>query len=256
MDPTASVGEVYFSVMVMAITLMMIAYPVYRVLSMLVDKSIETLEAVIYLGALAGFIAGIMTSWGTPVGWLLLVMLAMLCLGYRFIQQAAERRSMAHMDNEDLADCEQVMKLHPSNEWAYERATDICRRREDYERGAEYAERYLATVGSDTKMEIRLKQFKRLIRHRETGVKVCPECHTENYAGASVCLNCGRSLALPGDFLAGCATETGIRAMAATGITLMLAGIILAAVGGSSALVGILFTGAFVTSVAYLYLRK
>ena len=57
-------------------------------------------------------------------------------------------------------------------------------------------------------------------------------------------------------FLAGCATEIGIRAMAATGITLMLAGIVCAVAGGSTVLVGVLFTGAFVTSVAYLYLRR
>ncbi len=95
-----------------------------------------------------------------------------------------------------------------------------------------------------------------LLRQRETGVKVCPECHAENYAGAPECLKCGRTLALPGDFLAGCATDTGIRAMAATGITLMLAGIVFAVAGGSTAIVGLLFTGAFVTSVAYLYLRR
>ena len=256
MDPTASTGAAYANVVVMTITLIMISYPVYRVLSMLVDKSIEAVEAVVYLGVLSGFIAGIMTSWGTPVGGLLMVMLAMLCLGYRFIQQAAERRSMAQMDNEDLAECEQIMTSQPKNEWAYERATDICRRREDYQRGIEYAEKYIAVVGNDPKMEMRLKQFKRLLRQRETGVKVCPECHAENYAGAPECLKCGRTLALPGDFLAGCATDTGIRAMAATGITLMLAGIVFAVAGGSTAIVGLLFTGAFVTSVAYLYLRR
>jgi ribosomal protein L40E len=256
MDPTAGTGAAYFNVMLMAITLMMIAYPVYRVISMLVDKSIEVTEAVIYMGVLAGFIGGIMTSWGTPVGWLLMVMLAVLCLSYQFIQQTAERRLVAQMDKDDLAECEQIITSHPTNAWAYERATDICRRRGDYQGGAEYAERYLATVGSDTKMEMRLKRFKSLIRQRETGVKVCPECHTENYPGASVCIKCGRSLALPGDFLAGCATDTGIRALAATGITLMLAGIVLAVAGGNTVLVGLLFTGAFVASVAYLYLRR
>jgi len=244
------------NVAVMAAVLMMISYPIYRVVSLLIERSIDALEAVIYLGALTGFVVGIMTSWGIPLAWLLLVMLGVLCLGYQLIQHMVERRAMNIMDGEDLEECQELMERQPKNKWSYERAVNICRRRGEYERAIGYMEGYLRQVPDDKEMERRLRQLKRTVRQQSTGAKLCPECGTENYAGAGKCISCGRVLALPGDFLAGCATEAGLKALAGTAASLLVLSIGTKVAGAPVPLVGLLFVGAFVTSLAYLYLRS
>jgi len=256
MHPGTTAGGAVGNMAALMVALLMIAYPFYRVLGMLLERTIDGVEATVYFGVLVGFVAGIVTTWGTALGFVLFLMLGALCFGYRLVERVAERGAMDAMDAEDLAKCDAAIQHAPALKWPYDRAVTICRRRDEYERAMEYVECYLTEVGNDTGMQKVLERLKAVVRQRSTGVKVCPECGTENYAGAGTCSECGRALALPTDLLAGCATEIGLKALSATGITLMVAGIVLAILGASTMLVGVLFAGAFSGSVAYLYLRS
>ena len=256
MYPGTTAESAVGNTVALMLALLMIAYPFYRVVGMLVEGTIEGVEATVYFAVLLGFLAGIVMTWGTALGFLLFLMLGALCFGYRFIQATAERHAMDTMDAEDLAECDDAIERAPALKWPYDRAVAICRRREDYERAIEYVERYMTEAGDSAEMQRVLERLKTLLRQRAMGAKVCPECGTENYAGATECASCGRSLALPSDLLAGCATDTGLKALSATGITLMVAGIVLVIVGADGLLVGVLFVGAFSASVAYLYLRS
>ncbi|GEM_PF-6303397 len=256
MYPGTTAESAVGNTVALMVALLLIAYPFYRVLGMLLERSIDGLEATVYFGVLLGFVAGIVTTWGTALGFLLFLMLVVLCFGYRLIERTAERRALDAMDAEDLAECDAAIARAPGLKWPYERAVTICRRRDEYARAIEYVEHYLAEVEHDAGMQRVLERLKAVVRQRSTGAKVCPECGTENYPGATECLACGRALALPTDLLAGCATETGLKALSATGITLTVAGIVLAIVGANGLLVGVLFAGAFFGSVAYLYLRS
>lgn len=253
--PGATAESAVGNTIVLLVALLMISYPFYRVISWLLEGAIDTLEAAVYIAVLLGFVGGIVSSWGTPLSLLLLALLGGMCLGLQLLRRVADRRAMNVMDADDLAECDALIARQPSLAWAYKRAVDICRRRGEYERAISYVEQYLRRSGPDKEMERLLERLKSRVRQERLGVKVCPECGTENPAGSDRCVQCGRVLALPSDILAGCATETGLRALAATAVTLMVVGVVLAASGASSYTTGAMFVAVFVMAVAYLYLR-
>ncbi|MFP3902598.1 MAG: tetratricopeptide repeat protein [Armatimonadota bacterium] len=248
-------GEAFSTAIGVAVSLLIVAYPVYRVVSLLIEGAITFLEMVIYLSILGGFVIGIMTTWGSPLGLLLLGMLVVLSFGHTYVQRAVEKRKLWAMDQQKLEGADASIRRNPQNRRPYETAVRILRRRHDYEQAAEYIEKYLQSVGEDRAFQRRLKILKRLIRQRATGVKVCPGCGGENPAGTGTCIYCGRVMTLPSDFLAGCATDIGIRAVGLTATTLLLAAIVTTIFRAPQLLSGILYVAAFGTFLVYMYVK-
>ncbi len=245
------------SALMMALVVVVIeGYPYYLILSMLLNNTASGSEVAIYFVVYTGFIGGMLATWGTAVGWLMLTLLLLLSITYPWLLGASERRAMWRMDEEDLAECDAFIQRAPMVADSYERAMTICRRRGEYARALRYAEAYIEAVGDDQRMMRRIEQFRRMLRRQATGAKVCPICDAENPAGVQDCVKCGRVLALPTDLLVGCASETGLRALAATTITLLVLGIALAMLGGGSAIVSVIFISAFATAIVYVYLRR
>ena len=241
----------------MALVVIVIAgYPYYIIFSMLLNNTASATEAGVYFIVYTGFIGGMLATWGTALSWLMLTLLLLLSISYPWLLGASERRAMWKMDLEDLAECDAFIRRAPTIVDNYDRAITICRRRGEYARAIQYAEAYLAAVGEDFKMQRRLEQLKRMLRRQTLGSKICPVCDTENTPGAAECIRCGRLLALPTDVVAGCASETGLRALAATTITLLAIGIALALLRSSALAIGIVFVSAFVTAMTYVYLRR
>jgi ribosomal protein L40E len=253
--PGATAESAVGGTLILLTALLMISYPCYRVISLVLDKAIDTVEGTVYLVVLLGFVGGIVSSWGTPLGLLLLVLLAALCVGVQLVQRVANQRALDAMDAEDLAECDAIIARQPTLSSSYKRAVDICRRRGEYDRAASYVEQYLERAGEDEEMEKLLERLKRLLRQQRLGVKICPECAAENPPGSHRCGQCNRLLALPTDLLAGCATEAGLRALSASSVTLLVVGILLAASRAESVVTGAVFVSAFSTFVVYLYLR-
>lgn len=241
----------------MALVVIAVAgYPYYIILSMLFNNTASGTEAGIYFIVYTGFVGGMLATWGTGLGWLMLTLLLLLSISYPWLLGASERRAMWKMDLEDLAECDAFIRRAPAVIDSYDRAITICRRRGEYALAIQYAEAYLEAVGEDFKMQRRLDQLRRMVRRQTLGSKVCPVCDTENAPGAAECMRCGRLLALPTDVVAGCASETGLRALAATTITLLAIGIALALIKSSALAIAIVFVSAFVTAMTYVYLRR
>lgn len=252
-----AVGPETGGAFLMALVVIIIAgYPYYIILSMLFNNTASGSEAAIYFVVYTGFVGGVLATWGTGIGWLMLALVLMLSVSYPWLLGVSERRAMWKMDLEDLAKCDAFIRRAPTVVENYDRAITICRRRGEYPRAIEYAEAYLAVVSEDHKMQRRIEQLRRQVRRQTMRSKICPICDTENPAGVAQCIRCGRVLALPTDVVAGCATETGLRAMAATTITLLAIGIALALLNASPLVIGIIFVSAFVTAVTYTYLRR
>lgn len=248
-------AEAFTHAVGLAISLLIVAYPVYQVVSLLLEGEISSLECAIYLSALFGFIVGIVSTWGSGLSLLLVGMLVVLSFGYRFVAHAVESRKLWAMDQQKLKQYEETIERVPENRRSYERAMQILRRRGDYERAAEYAERYLDVVGSDRGFEKRLEMLKRLIRQKEGGIKICPACGGENPPGTGTCIYCGRVMTLPSDLVAGCRTDIGMQASLLTAATLLVAAIVVTVIGANQLIAGSLFLGAFSTFFFYLYVR-
>ncbi len=251
------VGPETGGALLMALVVIVISgYPYYIILSMLLNNTASATEAGVYFIVYTGFVGGMLTTWGTTLSWLMLTLLLLLSISYPWLLGVSERRAMWKMDLEDLAECDAFIRRAPTIVDNYDRAITICRRRAEYARAIQYAEAYLAAVGEDFKMQRRLEQLQRMLRRQTLGSKICPVCDTENAPGAAECVRCGRLLALPTDVVAGCASETGLRALAATTITLLAIGIALALLRSSALAIGIMFVSAFVTAMTYIYLRR
>ncbi|MFO7947256.1 MAG: zinc ribbon domain-containing protein [Armatimonadota bacterium] len=251
----AGLGEAFSTAIGVAVSLLIVSYPVYRVVSLLIEQEITFLEMVIYLSILGGFIIGIMTTWGSPLSLLLLGMLVVLSFGHTFVQRAVNKRKVWAMDQQTLEEADAAIERMPQNRRPYETAIRILRRRHDYEQAAEYIEKYLDNVGEDRAFERRLQILKRLIRQKTAGVKVCPNCGAENPAGTGTCIYCGHLMTLPSDFWAGCGTEIGVRAVGLTMATLLVAAIATTVFRAPQLISGVLYVGAFSTFLVYMYVK-
>ena len=72
--PGATAESAVGGTLILLTALLMISYPCYRVISLVLDKAIDSVEGTVYLVVLLGFVGGIVSSWGTPLGLMLLVL--------------------------------------------------------------------------------------------------------------------------------------------------------------------------------------
>lgn len=250
-SPISPLGQMALLLVLAATT-----YTTYRVLCMLLDRSVEIVEGALYLAVLLGFAGAIVTTWHTRLGPLLALLLLLLCLGGVAMEKRANALAIKRMDEEDLRELEALMKRLPGNVAPVEKAVKVCRRRGEYQRAIAYIDAYLQVVGADKRMETLLERLKRMVRLQRTGAKVCPECDFENFAGAATCAHCGRNLALPTDIFAVFMTDTGQKALVSAGVTLLVVAIILATVRMSLLVVAAVFVSAFALLFAYFVLRR
>ena len=135
MDPSAAgtMGLGVFKGSVIILSFIIVAYPFYRVLSMWLDKSVESHEALIYLSTLVFLLLGIITTWGTPLGVLLLIALLVGCLGLPLLNRLADRAALRRMEDADIQQFSATLKEQPKNTYLRERLARLFLGRRQYD---------------------------------------------------------------------------------------------------------------------------
>lgn len=255
MDPAAAgtFGFAVFKGAAIVFAMMIMAYPVYRVISLWLDRTLTASEAILYLTGLLFLFFGIIVGWGTGLGWLLMAALMLGCLGLPIINQLADRLALRRMEDEDIRHFAEALRRQPRNTYLHERLARIFLKRRQYEFAYAHAKEAVNIAPTDPGLKRLLERVETELRREQEHLRLCPKCYVENPDTAVVCHQCGFAFTDPGDLLRVLWSRPGLEAAKWSGITMLAAGLLLLALGVSVVLSGTLMMFGAAGLFWYLY---
>lgn len=244
-----TIGVAMFKGAVLIFSFMIAAYPIYRVVCMWFDKTLESHEAFLYLGTLLMLMLGIVAAWGTPLGWMLLIALLVCCLGLPLLNRVADRVSLRRMEDDDLRQFTASLERQPKNTYYRERLARIFLSRRQYDFALAQMKAALEVAPSDpslTRLHERIETERRRAVER---LKVCPKCAAENHQESGACVKCGFLFMDPSDLLRVLWTKPALEAAKWGGVGLLVVGIALLALQASL----LLATGVFFLALVSVF---
>ena len=235
MDPGAA-GTIGFAMAkgaAIIFALMLMAYPVYRVISLHLDRALSANETVLYLTALLALFLGIIVGWGTPLGWLLMLALLVGCLGLPVINRMADRIALRRLEDGDIRQYSEALRRQPRNTFLHDRLARIFLSRREYELALSHAKQAHEISPLDPAFKRLLERVETEQRREQHHLKICPKCFAENVAEAGACLACGFRFVDPGDLLRVLWSRPALEAAKWSGLGMLLAGLLLLIVGVS-----------------------
>jgi hypothetical protein len=257
LDPGAA-GNVGFAMMkasAIIFSMMIMAYPVYRIIAMWLDRAIDASEAFLYLTVLLFLFLGIIVGWGTVIGWVLLAALLLGCLGLPLINQAADRIALRRMEDADIAAFSETLRRQPRNVYLRERLGRIFLQRRQYDLAWAQIKEALSAQPEDPGLKRLLERIETEHRREREHLKLCPKCSAENPDIAGACLRCGFHFVDPDDLLRMLWSESAQQAIMWSGLGTLLVGLVVLACGVSLALAGVLLLSGVACLFWTLYAR-
>ncbi len=180
-----------FNVFAIAVACLIIAWPVYRVVTLWLEKAIGPGEAMLAIFILLAFLAGIMRTWGQLVNilvWLLLVAVALVILvGGR----VRDRRKLDAFFRADVAAAQRALEKDPENAAAHMRLGTLFEQKREFEVAIRHYQEVVRLVPRDSEARLALSNCVERQRKAATGSLVCWRCGRENAGDASHCRSCG-----------------------------------------------------------------
>jgi hypothetical protein len=248
-------GSAFFTMTIMALCLMAMAYPVYRVVCLWLDRAITGGELTIYLTVLVFLIVGVMATLGTPLGFFMILLLLATCCGVPLLNSYTDNASLRRMEDDDLAQAHAAIATHPANTYARERLARIYLKRRQYD---EALQQVKGALDLQPKAPNFLQLHDRIETERRralTHARVCPKCSTENPPDAGACLSCGFRFADPEDFLRLLFSESGQQATRWAGVAFGALGLLMLIFGVGKPAAAALFLFGIMCMALYLYAR-
>jgi hypothetical protein len=229
MDPSGAgnIGLAMFKVSIIAFSLLIAAYPFYRVISMWLDKSLDSQETVFYLSTLTLLLVGIITAWGTPLGGLLLLALVVSCLGLPLLNRISDKMALRRMEDADIQKFSATLKQQPKNVYLRERLARLFLSRRQYDLALAQLDLALEVSPQDRNLERLRERIETERRRTVERLKVCPKCAQESHAEATVCAHCGFLFMDPADLFRLLWTKPALDAAKWGGAGLMILGMLL-----------------------------
>lgn len=186
-----AVTSAFLTVVAVFVACLILAWPIYRVVSLWLDQAIGTGEASLALFALLSFLGGIMRTWGQPLNvllWLLLLATAaVISVGHR----ARRRIKLDEFFRADVAAAQRALAKDPDNAAAHMRLGTLYEQREDFDAAIEHYEQVTRTVPRDSEARLLLANVIEKRRRATTGHLICWRCGRENATDAAHCQACG-----------------------------------------------------------------
>ncbi|MCE5240861.1 tetratricopeptide repeat protein [bacterium] len=229
MDPGAAgtVGFAMFKGAAIVFAMMVMAYPIYRVVSLYFDRALNGSETALYLVALLFLFLGIIVGWGTPLGWLLLLALLVGCMGLPVINHMADRMALRSMEDGDIKQFSEALRRQPRNTYLHDRLARIFLSRREYELALSHAKQAHEISPDDPAFKRLVERIQTEQRRVEQHLKICPKCFSETPAEAGACLQCGFMFTDPADLLRTLWSRPALEAVKWSGLGMLLVGLVL-----------------------------
>lgn len=255
MDPGAAgtFGFAVFKGAAIILAMMVMAYPVYRVVSLWIDRALSPNEAVLYLTALLFLFLGIIVGWGTPVGWLMLFALIVGCLGLPFINRVADRLALRRLEDDDIRTFSDTLRRQPRNTYYHERLARIFLGRREFDLAWTHVRTALDVSPEDPGLKKLMERVETARRREEFSLKVCPKCFAENPPGTAVCQKCSFAFIDPSDLMRAFWSPPALQAMKWTGLLVLAGGLAVLALQISLLLAGALMVLGTASLFWYMY---
>ncbi|MEN6302417.1 MAG: hypothetical protein ABFD96_06810 [Armatimonadia bacterium] len=254
-DGAGMIGLAMFKASALAFSLLIAAYPFYRVVAMWFEGAINGSEAVIYLTTLLFLLLGIIVSWGTPLWILLFLALLVACIGVPLLTGLRDKMALRRMEDEDIHKFTTTLNQQPRNIYARERLSRIFLGRKEYDLALVHVKEALQVSPKETTLERLRERIETEQRRDLYHLKLCPKCAQENPPEAGACLSCGFLFVDPADILRVLWTEPVLLALKWTGLLLLGAALVLLLVNVAILLVTFLTGLGLVFVFWYLYVR-
>ena len=178
----------------MLLALLVLAWPVYRVVALWLEQSIGPLEAFLAVCALLAFVCGIVATWGTPLGPLLWVLLVVAAIGLTVFDRIGQQRLAEELDDQEMSAAMRALQVDPRNVAAVSRIGDIYTRRGNLEAAVACYQEAVRLAPDDPEERTKLARAVEHQRRQAAGSIFCPRCGTENPPGSKRCRDCSRPL--------------------------------------------------------------
>jgi tetratricopeptide (TPR) repeat protein len=190
-DMVPAAQQAFFTVFGVIAVLFILAWPAYRIVSMWLMRELSAGEAIGALVVLLAFLAGIITTWGTAVSGLLLLLLAALAGTIWFAGRTRDRRRLDRFFHEDVAASERALAKDPTNAAAHMRLAQLYEARGDLDTAIHHYEEAARLVPRDSEARLALGNAIERQRREALHSLTCFSCGTENAPTASHCRECG-----------------------------------------------------------------
>jgi ribosomal protein L40E len=255
MHATAAGGH-HIVFLPLVICLLLMAYPVVRLVGVFIERAISLAELLIALIVLVGLMGGLVQAWGTSWAWLFAGAFLSVCTGVPVLNRMAEKRLQKRMDSEDFRICLRVLQLDPKNPAAHSRLGDIHLAHGRLDEAIAAYEQATALAPTDDREKWKLNRAIEAKRRSVVHSAFCPRCDAENAPTATHCRKCGTVLSGVREMWGHVRSGLGLDMLKWTALAsggAMLFALVLADVPVTVIVVcGLVLVG---TGMSYLYLR-
>ena len=193
-------GKAILLVSVLGVIFLAVGYAVLRMFAMWLDREISGLELLIWLFVYMASFAMAVTSWGSPMFGLVILLCLFLAVAYPVGIYLVEIHGRRQMRTMDIAAYSRAYEENPKNPYPLRRLGELFFASQDYELAIKYYEQYLEHV-KDGQAARRIKRAREFLRQLPQETRVCPRCTGSNPKSVSHCIECGEALPGLGEFL-------------------------------------------------------
>jgi len=187
----AAAQEAFLTIVGIVAVLFILAWPAYRIVSMWLMRELSAAEAVGALAVLLAFLSGIITTWGSFVSGLLLVLFGVLSGTIWFAGRTRDKRRLNRFFEDDVAASRRALAKDPTNAAAHMRLGQLHEGRGDFDTAIHHYEEAARLVPRDSEARLALGNAIERKRRATLRALVCFNCGTENATTASHCRDCG-----------------------------------------------------------------
>jgi len=187
----AAAHEAFFTIIAVTVVLFLLAWPAYRIVSMWLMRELSAAEAITALIVLLAFLTGIVTTWGSGLNVLLILLFALVCGVIWFGFKHHDKRRLDHFFREDVAGAQRALAKDPENAAAHMRLGQLFEGRGELDLAIHHYEEAARIVTRDSEARLALANAIERKRRQELNSLICFRCGTENASTASHCRECG-----------------------------------------------------------------
>ena len=241
---------------IMLVSLALMVYPIFRIVTLLIERAFNFTEALFCLLTVLGIFGGVLSFWGTPAGWIFLLALVFVAAAVPLLSYFADRKALFRMEEDDLLQHRETLRRFPTHLDSYERIIRIHLRRGNHADAIAHCREALKISQANRTFELLLERAESEQRRAVGRLRLCPKCAAENPPEAGACLQCGFRFVDPVDFLRILWTRPALTAAVVFALVFGSLGLILLLAGLNATTGSLLLLTALVSAMWYMYVRS
>jgi len=180
------------TVLMVVMTSFLAAIPFFSVLNAwMVDRTMDTPMAIVALAAVLLTLMAMISFWGSPMCWLLLLLLLGINFALPALNTVADKGHDRRMISDDVAKYQSMIERDPRNAAAHSYLGDAFMKCARYAEATESYQRAIDILPKASQTErYKLQRAQAKQQGHQDAIDICPGCRAENPPGLVRCPEC------------------------------------------------------------------